>query len=260
MAFDLTSIKKGVENRPPRMILLGSEKVGKSTVAAQSPDPIFLPIKGEEGIDALDVAKFPPAQTFDDVKEAIGTLVKEDHSYKTLVVDSSSALEPLIWAAVCKQWQVETIEKVGGGYGKGYSEAVDKWQFLCTGFDALRNKGIGVILIGHVATKSFNDPLTESYTQYAWDIHQKAASLMYRWSDAILFANIKTYTKSEDGGFNKKEVKATSSGARYLYTQQRPTHPGGGRGLFGQLPYEIELSYQAWYSAVLEASKKAKGE
>jgi hypothetical protein len=257
--FDLSSIKKGVENRPPRMILLGSAKVGKSTVAGQAPNPIFLPIKGEEGIDALDVSKFPVAETYDDVKEAIRTLIEEEHDFQTLVIDSSSALEPLIWKRVCEEAKVDSIEKVGGGYGKGYTEAVNKWQFLAAGLDAIREKGIATIIIGHISTGTFNDPMTDSYTRYAWDINQKAASLMYRWADCILFANTKTYTKSEEGGFNKKEVKATSSGTRYLYTQERPTHPGGGRGVFGQLPYEIELSYDAWYKAVLaEASNKNK--
>ena len=107
MSFDLTSIKKGVEHKAPRMILLGVEKIGKSTFAAGADNPIFLPIKGEEGVDDLDVAKFPPAETFDDVLAAVTTLIKDEHEYKTFIIDSVSALEPVIWAKLCEEDGVE---------------------------------------------------------------------------------------------------------------------------------------------------------
>jgi len=260
MAFDLKSISTGRESRPPRVILLGVEKIGKSTFAAESPDCIFLPIKGEEGIDDLEVAKFPAASTYDEVKEAIMTLMNEDHEFKNLAIDSSSALEPLVFAEVCKRAGMDSIEKVGGGFGKGYVEASYLWSELMQGLDILRNKkNMGIFLIGHVTTKSFNDPMTESYTQYAWDINQKAASALNRWADAILFINNKVYTREEDGGFNKKDHKATSSGARFIFTQSRPTHPGGGRGIYGKLPYEIQIefgqSYQAWIDAINNKQK-----
>ena len=99
MAFNLDSISKGKAVRAPRIVLLGVEKIGKSTFASQSDDAIFIPIKGEEGADDLDVAKFPTAKAHADVLQAIGTLYSEDHDYKTVVLDSASTLEPLIWGA-----------------------------------------------------------------------------------------------------------------------------------------------------------------
>jgi len=257
MAFDLSSISTEKVMRPPRVILLGTEKIGKSTFASQAPKPIFLPVAREEGIDDLEVSKFPPAESYGDVVEAIKTLISEDHGFQTLVIDSSSALEPLIHAEICRISQVDSIEKVGGGYGKGYIEAVSKWQELMVGLDKLRNeKRMAVFLIGHVTTKAFNDPLTESYTQYAWDVNAKAASALQRWADCILFANIKTFTKKEESGFNKTENKAQSSGQRYLYTNARPTHPGGGRGVYGRLPYEIPFTYGDWSGAIATANNK----
>ena len=77
MGFDLNSIKRGVEHKAPRIVLLGVEKIGKSTFASGADNPIVLPIKGEEGVDDLDVAKFPRAETFDDVLQAVSTLITE---------------------------------------------------------------------------------------------------------------------------------------------------------------------------------------
>ncbi len=40
----LESVTEGVVTRPPRICLLGREKVGKSTFASQAPHPVLLPI------------------------------------------------------------------------------------------------------------------------------------------------------------------------------------------------------------------------
>lgn len=254
MSFDLTSIKKGVEHKAPRIVLLGVEKIGKSTFAAGADNPIFLPIKGEEGVDDLDVAKFPRAETFDDVLNAVSTLITEDHDYNTFIIDSASALEPVIWQKLCDEANCDSIEKVGGGYGKGYIEAANKWRDLMEGLDMLRQKGIACILIGHVKVKRFDDPLGASYDQFQFDLHEKVHLALQRWADSILFANNETVVKTEAVGFNKeKKTGKDLTGKRYLFTQKKPGHPGGGRGVYGRLPYKIELSWDAFTNAVNEA-------
>jgi hypothetical protein len=257
MGFDLNSIKKGVEHKAPRIVLLGVEKIGKSTFAAGAESAIFLPIKGEEGVDDLDVAKFPRAETFDDVLEAVTTLIRDEHDYKTFVIDSASALEPVIWAKLCEESNCDSIEKVGGGYGKGYIEAANKWRSLMEGLDRLRSKGISVILIGHVKVKRFDDPLGASFDQYQFDLHEKVHLALQRWADSILFANSETIVKTEDVGFNKeKKTGKDLTGARWLFTQKRPGHPGGGRGVYGRLPYKLPLEWSAFTSAASEAAQQ----
>ena len=257
MGFDLNSIKKGVEHKAPRIVLLGVEKIGKSTFAAGAESAIFLPIKGEEGVDDLDVAKFPRAETFDDVLEAVTTLIRDEHEYKTFVIDSASALEPVIWAKLCEESNCDSIEKVGGGYGKGYIEAANKWRSLMDGLDRLRSKGISVILIGHVKVKRFDDPLGASFDQYQFDLHEKVHLALQRWADSILFANSETIVKTEDVGFNKeKKTGKDLTGARWLFTQKRPGHPGGGRGVYGRLPYKLPLDWAAFTSAASEAAQQ----
>ena len=254
MAFNLESITSGTQIRPPRIILLGVEKIGKSTFAAGSDSPIFVPIKGEEGIDAIDVPQFPTCNTLQDVQAALYSLYSGNHEYKTVVMDSASALEPLVWANVCRvQGNVDSIEKVGGGYGKGYTEAAMAWRRITEALDALRNeRNMASILIGHTKVRRFDDPCGPSYDQYQFDIHDKAANLLYRWSDVILFATTKVIVKREDVGFGKEKSRGIdiSDGRRFLYTQKRPAHPGGGRGVYGQLPYELPLSWANFMDAI----------
>ena len=256
MSFDLSSIKKGVQHKAPRIVLLGVEKIGKSTFAAGSDNPIFLPIKGEEGVDDLDVAKFPRAETFDDVLAAVRTLIKEDHEFKTFIIDSVSALEPVIWAKLCEEDNVDSIELYQKGFGKGYTAAANKMRDLMEGLDRLRSNGISVILIGHVKVKRFDDPLGASFDQYQFDLNERIQLALQRWADSILFANSETIVKTEDVGFKKeKKTGKDLTGARYLFTQKRPGHPGGGRGVYGRLPYKLPLSWEAFTNAASEAAQ-----
>lgn len=268
MALSLASISKKAVVRAPRMLLLGTHKIGKSEFACGATrkgnkrdkiglnKPIVLPIKGEEGVDDLPVPSFPTLNDFDAVLEALGVLYAEDHDYRTVVIDSASALEPLVWDHVCSQHNVGSIEKVEGGFGKGYVEAAAAFRLLLEGLDALRaEKNMASIIIGHVKVKRFDDPGTDSYDQYQFDVHDRVSNLIARWADLILFCNTRTVVKKEDKGFNKERHRAvdTAGGAHFLYTQARPAHPGGGRGIYGQLPYELPLDWSAFEAAVADA-------
>ena len=105
MLFDLQSITSETRLRAPRIILLGVEKIGKSTFAAGADSSVFLPIKGEEGIDDIPVAKTPVCNTFNDVMGWLYGLGEQKHTHQTVVIDSASALEPIINAGVCQQSQ-----------------------------------------------------------------------------------------------------------------------------------------------------------
>ena len=261
MAYDLTSLRKEVVFRAPRIILLGVEKIGKSTFASESDSPVFLPVRGEEGIDELDVDAWPPVQRYQDVMDALVTLYTKEHGHRTTVLDSASALEPIIWEKTCQMNDnAESIEKVGGGYAKGYTEALNWWRAILSGLDALRaERNMTSIIVGHVKVKRFDDPGGPSYDQYQFDLDARAANLLYRWADLILFCNTKVVVKEEDAGFGKKlhKAKDIAGGQRFLYTQKRPSHPGGGRGVFGRLPYELPLSWTAFQQAIVNALPQA---
>lgn len=255
MALNLSSISKSTAVKAPRLIVVGPEKIGKTTFAAGAESPVFLPIKGEEGVDGLGVAKFPTLTTFAEVMEAIGALYQEDHEYQTVVIDSVSTLEPLIWDQTCKLTGSESIERVNGGFGKGYIEALKLWREVMDGLDALReHKGMACILIGHVAVRSFTDPLSDPYDTYTFDLNKHASAALLRWADCTLFANNKTVVKKTDAGFNKTAARGVGNDQRVLYTQKRPAHPGGGRHVYGQLPYELPLAWDKFMEAVQSAA------
>ena len=112
--MNIADIQKGIQSRPPRIVLCGVEKIGKSSWAAGAPKPLFIPIAGEEGIDALDVARTPVIETYGELMEAIGMLAEQQHDYETVVIDSISTLEPLVWDHLIKTAGVGHERQVGG--------------------------------------------------------------------------------------------------------------------------------------------------
>ena len=61
----LQQIHSGRRHAPPRLMIYGTEGIGKSTTASQAPKPIFIPT--EDGLDQIDCDSFPLARRFDEV-------------------------------------------------------------------------------------------------------------------------------------------------------------------------------------------------
>jgi hypothetical protein len=110
MAISLASLSRATALKPPRILIHGVHGVGKTTFAADAPEPVF--ILTEDGLGTLDVPHFPLARTFDEVMQALAALYAEEHRFRTLVMDSADWLEPLVWARVCKDL-VATIDDIG---------------------------------------------------------------------------------------------------------------------------------------------------
>ncbi len=208
----LEQIQRGKQPMPPRLVVYGTEGVGKSTFASQAPAPIF--VQTEDGLAEIDCDRFPLATTFDDVTAALSELHSEQHDYQTVVIDSLDWLERLIWDQLCRQYNVASIEKVDGGYAKGYTHALTYWREILDGLGRLRtDRGMVVICIAHSKVEKFEDPESSAYDRYSPRLHKHAAALVCEWSDAVLFATRKFRTQSEDAGFGRKRAIAAPIGA-----------------------------------------------
>ena len=223
MAVTLEMIRSGKQKRPPRIMLHGDPGVGKSTFASGAPDPIF--ILAEDGVGEIDTNSFPLAQSFDEIMEAIKLLYTTEHEYKTVVIDSVDAIEPMIWDAVCKEHKAKSIEVVLGGYSKGYREALTHWKKFLDGLDALRNDvGMNVIMIAHSAIQHVTPPDTEGYDRRAPKLHKWAVALMEERVDIIGYASEKVLVSVQTGEFGKKHKRAKTTGERLLHVGKNPAY------------------------------------
>lgn len=246
----LQRIRRGKEPLPPRLILFGTEGVGKSTFGSQAPAPIF--VQTEDGLSEIACDKFPLATSFDDVLAALTALHTEQHEYQTVIIDSLDWLERFIFDDLCRQFNVSSIEKVDGGYAKGYTHALSHWRQLLGLLNRLRiERGMLFIGIAHAKVERYEDPEATAYDRYSPRLHKHACGLVCEWADAVLFATRKIRVQSEDAGFNRKRGVARplgkDGGERVIRTIGGPSCVAKNR--FG-LPEELPLSFAAFMAAL----------
>ncbi|MAT16311.1 MAG: oxidoreductase [Planctomyces sp.] len=247
----MQNIHQGRESRPPRILLYGIEGIGKSTFAAAAPKPIF--IQTEDGLSEIECDRFPLATRFDEVEQALVSLATEKHDYQTVVIDSLDWLERLIWDDLCRQYHVSSIEKVDGGYSKGYVHALTPWRNVLGLLNRLRlERNMVVIGIAHSRIEKFEDPETSAYDRYSPRLNKHAQGLVCEWVDAVLFATRKLRTQTEDAGFGRKRSIAApigvAGGERVLRCVGGPTCVAKNRFC---LPEELPLDWQSFMNSLI---------
>ncbi|GIW90174.1 MAG: hypothetical protein KatS3mg109_0606 [Pirellulaceae bacterium] len=227
-----------------------------STFASQAPRPIF--VQTEDGLDEIPCDKFPLAVDYDDVVAALVELRTASHDYETIVIDSLDWLERLIWDKLCAQYGVNSIEKVDGGYARGYTHALAFWREVIEHLSELRlQRGMVVLLIAHSKVERFEDPESTAYDRYSPRLHKHAASLICEWCDAVLFATRRFRTQTEDAGFGRTRTVAQpigrDGGERILRCVGGPACVAKNRyGIAEELP----LSWNDFYQALVNAPQK----
>ena len=93
-------LRRGRVTRPQKSAIYGPEGVGKTTLASQAPNPVFLDTEG--GTDHLDVARLT-AEKWEDILAIINQLATEPHEFRTLVIDTIDWLEKRLAEFVCRR-------------------------------------------------------------------------------------------------------------------------------------------------------------
>lgn len=238
--MSLINASKGRLSRPIKILLHGTEGVGKSTFASCAPKPIFL--CAENGTAHLDITRFPAVERWEDALEALEVLTSEKHDHQTLVVDTLDWLEPFVWDHVTAHYppdkmgrRPKSINDIG--YAKGFDVALDQWRIFLDRIERLQAaKSMHVVLLAHSEIKTFRNPEGEDYERYQIRLHHKAAGKIIQWVDAVLFASFDQAT-TKDGG----KVIGVGTGARIMRTEKRPAFDAKNR--YG-LPFRMPLSWE----------------
>lgn len=249
----MLNVRKTRKEAPPRVLLHGSGGVGKSTFAAAAPSPIF--IASEDGLANIDAHAFAECTTWTDMLSQVNSLVTGDHAFKTLVIDSLDWLEPMCWAHTCLLGSKKDIEAFG--YGKGYAAALDHWRVFLSRLGAVRERGIGIVLIAHSVRKTVKNPEGDDYEQWQIKLHDKASELIKEWVDVVGFASHEVATFENDNG----RTKGIATGKRVLKTAPAAGYVGKTRFA---MPASMPLDWPTFERAVRDggagALDRLKGE
>lgn len=211
----LNSISKP-QDRATIVTICGDSGLGKTSLASTFPKPIV--IRAEDGLQGVPNETrpdaFPLIQKVDDLWGQLKTLLQEEHDYKTVVIDSATALERLFIQHVVESdpKKPKSINQSLGGYGAGLQAVAALHQRVRKACGMLNErKGMHVVFVAHADTETIELPDQDPYTRYSLRLGRKSVAPYVDDSDLVGFLKLETFTTG-DG----ERKKALSDGTRQL--------------------------------------------
>ena len=234
----LKSLSAPNRNRPLIFTIVADGGMGKTSLAATFPAPVF--IRTEDGTmsiaDRDDVALFPVSNTVAEVMAAIEALAVEEHSFRTVVIDSVTKLNQMVESEILAlDPKAKGLNQALGGYGNAY-DAVSKMHLelrRACGYLA-EAKGMHVVFLAHASTETVDPPDGDPYTRYSIPMHKKSIPHYTNDVDVVAYIKQKFYTTGADG-----KKKAVSTGDERIITcYPTPSHVSKNRlGISTDLPF-----------------------
>lgn len=246
MAISLNSLKRTTVEEPPILLIYATAGMGKTSLALDFPNAAYIQILPESPPRGIEVNTFGELTSFGEVIEALGALAQEDHAFKTVIIDSVTALEPLVWKETCFRNQWKDIEQPG--YGKGYLAADHVWHEIIMACDWLRrNKGLTILWLALAEASNHEEPGKPPYKRYEMRQHKRAEGLLTQTADAVLFINTKVEIKETEAGFGASARHADGGGTRWMFTDGRPAFVAKNRF---NMPDQVQLPKGKAYQAI----------
>ena len=184
-------ITRGALKEPERIIIHGAPGIGKSSLAAQMPRPLFLDL--EHGTQQLDVARVDNIATWAQLNATLHSLASEDTGFETLVIDTLDRAEWLCHQHVCELARVPSIEKVGK-FGAGWTAAYEHFRGFAKRLEEIRaRRRMKIILISHSKVEKVPNAAGDDFDRWTLKVNKQIAGMFYEGFDAVLFARLNTY-------------------------------------------------------------------
>jgi GTPase SAR1 family protein len=244
----------GVEDKPKKVIIYGDGGIGKSSIGEQFPNPIFIQTENAGG--TIAAPRLPVCKTYGDFLECmklVGT--GKFGEFDTIVIDSVTFLERLMFNHVCHVEQMSNVgdtKTLNGSklqMGHGFVETMKLWDKLTNYFDHFIDKGMNVVLLGHVTQRTVKNSLDDEYDSATfnlgkWGRMYNPTEFLYNWSDFTFYVTEKITTINKETGINDTRTIAIGSGKRVIYTTNNPAYLAKRRAKMPpELPFEEGKGY-----------------
>ena len=228
----MLNITSGRIARPQKIVIYGPEGIGKTSLAAQCEDPVFIDTEG--GTAHLDVRRLQKPQDWDELIALVKEVAANPGICKTLVIDTADWAEAMCTDYICKKYSQPGIESFG--YGKGYSYLAEEFSRLLLACNEVILAGMNVVITAHAKMRKQELPDEQgAFGRWELKLSKQTAPLLKEWPDALLFLNFKTFVIATDGNTHKAQ-----GGKRVIYTSHHPCWDAKNRH---NLPEEMDLAY-----------------
>jgi len=249
MAISLESLKKP-QNRTKIITITGEAGTGKTTLAANFPAPVLIPVEdGTAAIQDHDCMVFPQPKNSSEVLDMITALAKEDHEYKTLIIDSITQLDTMFTSEIIEgdSNKPASLNQALGGYGAGYGALSDlhrKVREYCGRLSTV--KKMHIVFIAHSQVETIDTPDQEPYMRHTLALHQKSLKHYVDNADLVGHTRLKMFTRTAKD--KSKANKAISTGERELVCHLTASNICKNRfGIEEALPLSLDSNPLAQY-------------
>ena len=226
-------IVRGKQKSAARVVMYGTEGIGKSTMASQFPSPLILDT--EDGSKHLDCARVICSDWIT-LESTMHELVRDAQGFETIVIDSADWMERIMIDQIVRQAGKKSIEDFG--FGKGYIHVQERVSKFLAIADQLISRGINVVFVAHSKVQRTSPPdQTDGYDRYELKLTKQVAPLLREWCDLLLFCNYRLkLVEGSDG-----RIKASGGKERVMYAERAAAWDAKNRfGLPEEMPMTID--------------------
>ena len=248
-------------NGPSFTILYGKAGIGKTFLCKFTDKPFFIAVeKGVERVPGVgkfldkDGNVYLPKNT-DEFFAMLKNFCKNNHDYKTIVIDSGMFVDKLFVESVIEANPVEKkgdamikVESISDlNFGKGYEKVLSIWEGrFFAALSALHRKGISVVLIAHSRDKTARDSDGNEFKKHGIDLLEfgriSVSNLLSAKADAVLFMNAEVETNKKANAFGPaKNV------ANVIAEQEIRVYTRGSSGWDSKVRTEDMANIQDYY-------------
>ena len=220
--------------------IYGAPGTGKSSFAAGFPNALFVRIdpKGTQSLPR-SIAKTRVPLTWDEqdrqpfdpmhpsVMGLLRTILDSEEVPGTLVLDTVSQAETLLFEYLCKKGGVDSIELYDGGYGHGWTKSTELMHKMIQLLNQINGRGVEIIAISHAGVVKMPNAGGVEYNQWGPNIVKKTADLWMAVASTVIFAQA-------DGDITTKDLGKKTEKSKIKFSGRTLAHVVPGQGWFAK--------------------------